>query len=77
MAEGFNSLIDDLAVDQSAEPEVGAASQPTMGLVVGAPMTEKEFVAAYDGQQRPSVPIIFENERGEVETRALGRGADE
>lgn len=73
MAEEFFSLIDDLAVDQSPEPEAGG---PVMGLVVGPALTEKQFAEVYGGKQPPMQKIIFENEHGAVETASRDRGTD-
>ena len=49
-----------------------------MGLVVGPRLTEREFAERYSGDwsKRPPQVVEFENEAGEIETRAPGRGTD-
>jgi hypothetical protein len=76
MSDTFKSLIDDLAVDQSPEPDANEPPGPTMGLVVGPALSEKEFSSLYSGKQGPHERIVFESEDGTIETATLRRGTE-
>jgi hypothetical protein len=68
-------------IDQEFEPLAADKSGPIHGLVVGPRLTEKQFeamaVELNAMAKAGTLPVVeFENELGELETRAPGRGTD-